>query len=337
MQWICLCLNWKEPLVRSLLVSLSTGPSRRTVVQEIARLSHAPVEIGGHYRSTASCCTCSAWQPNHHLVLFLGRCSGRRRVTPVKLHACVLTKIEGYKHVRCFGLFGTYDNALDWLKSSQVKSKPKTILWLGSSLGNFKRHEVAPFLAGFRDAIQPGDSMVVGIDSCKDPDRVYHAYNDRHNVTHAFIMNGLKHANSLMQYEAFKIEDWEVIGEYDKEAGRHHAFVSPLKNVEVDGVQIAKGERVRIEESYKYSRDEILQLWEDARLVESVVWSNTDGKYGGSKIRSFLDLSLIHFRSPPGDKAIRILLLQPQDLRCQPCSVPRRVEAAMGGLGYCFT
>jgi uncharacterized SAM-dependent methyltransferase len=77
---------------------------------------------------------------------------------------------EGYKHIKCFGLHGTYDDALEWLKSPNVEAKPKTILWLGSSLGNFKRHEVPPFLSGFGEALQVGDTMLIGIDSCKDPE-----------------------------------------------------------------------------------------------------------------------------------------------------------------------
>lgn len=81
--------------------------------------------------------------------------------------------IEGYSHVKCFGLHGTYDDALEWLKSPAVEAKPKTILWLGSSLGNFKRHEVPPFLAGFGRVLQTGDTMLIGIDSCKDPEVFY--------------------------------------------------------------------------------------------------------------------------------------------------------------------
>jgi EasF-like predicted methyltransferase len=182
--------------------------------------------------------------------------------------------------VKCHGLHGTYDNALEWLKTAHVKDKPKAILWLGSSLGNFKRHEVPPFLAGFGEAIQPGDTMLIGIDSCKDADRVFHAYNDRENVTHDFILHGLKHANELMNEMVFNVEDWEAIGEYDKGEGRHHAFVSPRKDVVIDGVHIPRGERIRIEESYKYSRDEILQLWEAAKLTGNTVWSNSKGDYG---------------------------------------------------------
>lgn len=187
---------------------------------------------------------------------------------------------DGYEHVKPYGLHGTYDHALEWLNSSRIKDKPKTILWLGSSLGNFDRQEAASFLAGFGDAIRTGDTMLIGIDSCKDPSRVYHAYNDRQNVTHEFIMNGLKHANRLTGNKTFKLDEWEVIGEFDEEAGRHHAFVSPLRDVTVEGVEILKGERIRIEESYKYSREEVLELWEGAGLAENTIWSNDRGDYG---------------------------------------------------------
>ncbi|ORY18361.1 C-type lectin protein [Clohesyomyces aquaticus] len=211
-------------------------------------------------------------------------------------------EIPAYKYVKCFGLYGTYDNALEWLKSPGVSGKPKTILWLGSSLGNFKRHEAAPFLAGFREALQPGDTMLIGIDSCRDPERVYRAYNDRENVTHDFTLNGLTHANNIMEKQVFALKDWEAIGEFDREAGRHHAFVSPLKDVVIDGVAIPKGERIRIEESYKWSRDEILGLWKRSGLVENTIWHNAKGDYG------------LHFVSKPAF----FFPLSPEDYAAKP-------------------
>lgn len=40
-----------------------------------------------------------------------------------------LSAVPSYKHVRCSGLHGTYDDGLAWLK--QYEARPKTILWLG--------------------------------------------------------------------------------------------------------------------------------------------------------------------------------------------------------------
>ncbi|KAL1652125.1 hypothetical protein SLS58_000250 [Diplodia intermedia] len=187
---------------------------------------------------------------------------------------------QSYNHVTCYGLHGTYDDGMEWMKRPEIASRPKTVLWIGSSVGNFKRDEAGPFLQSVTDSLQTGDKLLIGIDACKDPERVYHAYNDRDNVTHDFILNGLKNANRILGSEQFKPGEWEVIGEYDSQNGRHHAFVSPLKNVTIDGVDIEAGERLRIEESYKYSAEETRQLWEIGQVAEGARWTNKAGNYG---------------------------------------------------------
>jgi uncharacterized SAM-dependent methyltransferase len=122
--------------------------------------------------------------------------------------------------------------------------------------------------------------MLIGVDACKDPERVFHAYNDRDGVTREFTLNGLKHANRIMGGTVFDPEKWEAVGQYNETVGGHQAFVSPLVDVEIDGVQISKGERIRIEESYKYSIEETEHLWAEAGLVENTVFSNSKGNYG---------------------------------------------------------
>lgn len=188
--------------------------------------------------------------------------------------------LGSFNHVKCFGLHGTYDDGLAWLKSEQIVGKPKIVMTMGSSIGNFKRAEAVEFLKAFADTFSPGDSFLVGIDGCKHSKTVYHAYNDREGVTHRFILNGLVHANRLLGSEQFDLDLWRVIGEYDVKAGRHHAFVSPIIDVVVDGIHIAKDERVRIEESYKFSEAETNELWDGAGLVEDSKWTNGKGDYG---------------------------------------------------------
>lgn len=154
-----------------------------------------------------------------------------------------------FQYVQCAGLLGTYDDGAEWLKRPENASRPKAILSLGSSIGNFIPEEASEFIAQFAAQLSRDDMMLVGIDGCLDPESVYHAYNDRDGVTHEFTMNGLQHANRLLGYEAFKTEDWRAIGEYDSVGSRHRAFVAPKKDLTVAGVLIKQGERVRIEES----------------------------------------------------------------------------------------
>ena len=200
-----------------------------------------------------------------------------------------------YQHVRCHGLWGTYDDGLEWLKRPDNLERPKCILSLGSSIGNFARAGAATFLRNFATGLSPNDILLVGIDGCQDGSKVYHAYNDREGKTHEFILNGLTHANYLLEQKIFNVEDWKVVGEYDKTAGRHYACVVPVRDVDVDGVHVSAGEKVQIEESYKYSPIQTRSLWEDAGLVSYTAFGDHLDQYRKSHNVGVT----LHHGSPP--------------------------------------
>lgn len=191
-----------------------------------------------------------------------------------------------FKHVRCYGLHGTYDDGLEWLKQPKNMDRPKCILFLGSSIGNFSRQEAAEFLKSFTAVIGQGDSMLIGVDACQEKDKVFHAYNDKEGKTHDFVRNGLTHANAILGKEAFKQQDWEVIGEYDEATGRHQAFYSAARDMDIEGVHFQAGERVRVEESNKYSAAQSSQLWQDAGLAPRALFGNGAGDYRTYKTSS---------------------------------------------------
>ena len=184
-----------------------------------------------------------------------------------------------YTHVKCSGLHGTYDDGLTWIRSPTNRSRSKCILSLGSSIGNFTRAAATEFLRQWSDVLGPHDSVVIGLDACKDKDKVFPAYNDRLGLTHEFLRNGLRNANLVMGETIFKDEDWLVIGEYDEHAGRHQAFYSPRNDLSFDKVSIQAGERIRVEESYKYSAVDRARLWSSARLAIGAEWPNGRGDY----------------------------------------------------------
>jgi uncharacterized SAM-dependent methyltransferase len=53
-----------------------------------------------------------------------------------------LEQVPAFKHVRCHGLHGTYDDGLDWLKLPENQSRPKCVMSLGSSIGQFPVQEL---------------------------------------------------------------------------------------------------------------------------------------------------------------------------------------------------
>ncbi|KAF5018483.1 hypothetical protein F66182_9537 [Fusarium sp. NRRL 66182] len=190
-----------------------------------------------------------------------------------------LAQVPDFKHVSCHGLLGTYDDGREWLKHPSLTSRSKCILHLGSSIGNFTRAEAADFLGGFSEVLRPSDSMIVAVDSCSNPAKVYHAYNA--NNIHRFILNGLENANDICGENIFNVNEWRVIGEYvyDEEGGRHQAFLAPTQPTDVLGSRVMPHERVAIEQSLKYSEEERIRLWRLAGLTETGRWSRED-EYG---------------------------------------------------------
>ena len=194
-----------------------------------------------------------------------------------------------FKHVQCFGLHGTYDDGLEWLQQPENADRPKVVLSLGSSIGNFTRDEAVGFVKQFADILSPADSLLIGVDACQEPEKVYRAYNDSEGVTNQFTLNGLNHANKLLGHTAFDLSEWDAIGHYDEQDGRHQAYVSPKKDMKLSlsenvHVSVHAGEKIRIEESYKYSPAQAQDLWQASNVIEGASWTNHAGSYSKSRL-----------------------------------------------------
>ncbi|KAI9374611.1 C-type lectin protein [Aspergillus egyptiacus] len=188
-------------------------------------------------------------------------------------------RVDEYKSVGLHGLHGTYDDALTWLTEPENRRRPTVVLSMGSSLGNFSPSDAASFLSRFAKLLGPSDMMVIGLDACDDPVKVFNAYNDSAGITRKFYENGLVNANSLFEHEVFRPDEWQVVTEYDAVDGRHQAFYVPKKDLTINGVLLKKGERIIFEEAFKYSPESREQLWHDAGLIEAVEFGSSSEDY----------------------------------------------------------
>lgn len=150
---------------------------------------------------------------------------------------------------------------------------------MGSSLGNFGPPEAAAFLAGFAKLLGPSDMVVIGLDACDDPARVYNAYNDSAGITKKFYENGLVHANRALGREVFRPDEWEVVTEYNPTDGKHQAFYAPKMDLTICNASVRKGERIIFEEAFKYSALGRERLWHDAGLLEAAELACSSGDY----------------------------------------------------------
>ena len=114
----------------------------------------------------------------------------------------------------------------------------------------------------------------------------------------SFVLNGLEHANVILGEKAFDPDAWEVIGEYcyNKEGGKHQAFYSPTRHVDVLGQHIRPGERVQVEQSLKYSFKQAQKLWSQAAMIETKNWIH--GEEYGKQLCESLFFPFRRFNSP---------------------------------------
>lgn len=186
---------------------------------------------------------------------------------------------ESFMHVGFHGLHGTYDDAVSWLQRPENRKRPTVVMSMGSSMGNFGRSDAAEFLGGFSKLLKPSDFMLVGLDACKNAEKVFRAYNDTQGVTRQFYENGLIHANAVLGFEAFKADEWEILTGYDNQEGRHQACYAPKVDVTINGITIPKGEKLVFEEAWKYGREDRDALWRNAHLIPQVEFGNSTDDY----------------------------------------------------------
>lgn len=188
-----------------------------------------------------------------------------------------------FNHVRCFGLLGTYDDGREWLNKYEIRSRPKTLLSLGSSLGSFQRHEVADFLKGFsalEDTAGRNPSYLIGLDGCKEPNRVFKAYNDPEGANQRFVKNGLYRANQILGYDAFDLDHWHVKGIWEAENGRHsqYYYLDTDMSLGGDGMQfVPAGKSMLAIQSHKYDLNDQDEMAERAGLDIVDSWSSGQG------------------------------------------------------------
>ncbi len=159
------------------------------------------------------------------------------------------------------GLNGDY---FDMLKeASQLSSRPKVVLFMGSNIGNMPVKEAFAFCGALRQALSPGDLAIIGFDLKKNPKTILAAYNDAAGITKNFNLNLLTRINRELEAD-FNLNQFEHYPTYDPQTGACKSFlVSLIEQKVIIGkavIQFKENELIDTEVSQKYSLEEIDQL-----------------------------------------------------------------------------
>lgn len=147
----------------------------------------------------------------------------------------------------------------------------------GSTIGNFEPEKVVRFLRQCGELIGPKGEMLIGVDLKKDPAILNAAYNDRAGTNAAFNLNLLHRIRRELDGD-LELDRFAHLAFYNDEAGRMELYIESLadQSVTIAGrrFDLAAGERIHTENSYKYAIGEFRSL--AARAGFSAVHTWTD-------------------------------------------------------------
>ncbi|MCJ1462999.1 hypothetical protein MMC07_001603 [Pseudocyphellaria aurata] len=218
-----------------------------------------------------------------------------------------LAQLPTYKNVSCFGLWGSYEDGFRWLNSMNNRVDPVTVLFLGSSIGNFSRANARAFMKSISDALRPElhDAFIIAFDHCSNFSKIWKAYHDSNGVHEKFIINALRHANSVMGHELFDLDAWRAGGEIDRQHSCHNLFFHTVKDTAVGAHSFQHGERIPLGQNIKYPREEVQRLFHDVGLQQAARWDSVVQDYS----KPFTGGSIASTGSSAWSRTIRFDLL----------------------------
>lgn len=158
----------------------------------------------------------------------------------------------------------------------------KSIVFLGSTIGNMEPEEASRFLAICRKIMSRGDTLTIGVDLKKDIGKLERAYNDSRGVTAQFNENLIERINRIFGCSIGR-DAFRHMAFYNREKGRIEMHLESTRDQEItlDGVQVKflKGETIHTENSYKYSLRDFRNMLEESGLEEVVHWTDSGGNF----------------------------------------------------------
>lgn len=180
--------------------------------------------------------------------------------------------------------------ALPWRPSPRDGTDvPITAFFPGSSIGNFERPAAARFLAGVRRTLGSGGQLLIGVDRRKAKSTLEAAYNDAAGVTAAFNRNMLVHLNRALSGD-IDVDAFAHFARYDEHEGRIEMHLVAQRAVRFtlggEPFEMAPGEHIHTENSYKYAPEEFRALAAGAGFVSVAEWSDPQALFSVFVLRA---------------------------------------------------
>jgi uncharacterized SAM-dependent methyltransferase len=161
------------------------------------------------------------------------------------------------------------------------------VLFLGSNIGNFEPDEALNFLRAIRRVLRPKDALLLGADLKKDRAVLEAAYNDPLGVTRAFIVNELERINRELDAN-FDLWAFGLRSFYNEKVGRVEVYLESLSHQAVEirdldlSLHFAGGERIHVENAYKFDLDNLNQLAANTGFRLERTWLDKEKRFSSN-------------------------------------------------------
>jgi L-histidine N-alpha-methyltransferase len=151
------------------------------------------------------------------------------------------------------------------------------VLYIGTSIGNFSPDKARTILRNLSSQLRVGDALLLGTDMVKDEGTLVAAYDDRNGVTAAFNLNILRRLNRELgaDFDSANFRHrslWNCVDsriEMHLECTRYNLVRIAAANLDI---HFTKSETIHTENSYKFTRESIRILLEDAGFDVKQTW-----------------------------------------------------------------
>jgi dimethylhistidine N-methyltransferase len=194
------------------------------------------------------------------------------------LRESAMSLLDKYADLEIIPVAAEYDEGIRLLEMHL--DRPKLVLWLGSSVGNFGFSEAADFLGNIVRLLSPDDLFLIGFDLVKDRRILESAYNDSRGVTASFNLNLLARINRELGGE-FALDLFVHEAVYNEKHSRIEMYLVSKCGQEIDVADLGrtyhfeKDERIHTENSHKFSPAAIRNLADRSGLEMIRQWTDT--------------------------------------------------------------
>ena len=195
--------------------------------------------------------------------------------------------VGDYDGLRVHGVICDYETHLERIP----REEGAIIAFLGGTIGNFRPAPRRSFLARIATLMYPGDRFLLGTDLVKDRARLEAAYDDSAGVTAEFNKNVLRVLNREFDSD-FDPDRFEHVAFFDEENSWIDIRLRSLEEQFIDLRELdmrchfARNEEMRTEISTKFTPERLEEIYADAGLEMTDLWTDPEGLYALSLARA---------------------------------------------------